>query len=228
MPNLMRFSMDTAGLQAAVASNSRERGASSLCRAAFWEEALELLALSSRVLLVTGFYIRGAGACETDGPPGAVILGRALARTGKRVVLLTDRRNYECLRACSRSVGGPPVARVDDPSQVSMRMDLLIFIERPGRAADGRYYNMRGVDISDVVAPLDDLAEIAGGRGVPVLSIGDGGNEAGMGALYDSLLEALPSRYAGCISKVPSRVCLPVDVSNWGGYALAALLSSFY
>jgi hypothetical protein len=119
------------------------------------------------------------------------------------------------------------VARVDDPWKISMWMDLLIFIERPGRAADGRYYNMKGEDIGDVVIPLDDLAEPAEGRGVPVLSIGDGGNEAGMGALYDSLLQILPG-YARCISRVPSRVCLPVDVSNWGGYALAALLSSHY
>jgi hypothetical protein len=36
-------------------------------------------------------------------------------------------------------------------------MNLLIFIERPGRASDGRYYNLRGTDIGDVVVPLDDI-----------------------------------------------------------------------
>jgi hypothetical protein len=87
---------------------------------------------------------------------------------------------------------------------------------------------MKGLDISDVVTPLDALAESAMRGGIPVLAIGDGGNEAGMGLLYDSLIEVLPDHYARCISKVPSDVCLPVDVSNWGGYALAALLSSFY
>lgn len=219
--------MDTAALQAIVASNARARGASALCRPEFWENALQLFIKSSRIIIVTGFYIRSAGACETDGPPGAVILGRALERVGKHVILLTDQRNYECLKACSRSVGGPVAACVDDPGKIPLQTDLLVFIERPGHASDGRYYNMKGVDISDVVAPLDDAAEAAMRQGLPVLAIGDGGNEAGMGLLYDGLAELMP-HYASCLSGIPSHVCLPVDISNWGGYALAAVLSSFY
>ncbi|MDR1732648.1 MAG: DUF4392 domain-containing protein [Synergistaceae bacterium] len=219
--------IDIAALQAIVAPNTQARGASSLCRPVFWERALELLIKSSRVVIVTGFYIRRMQASETDGPPGAVILGRALASAGRDVLLLTDSRCRVYLEACSRSVGGPAVICADDAAAVSAPMDLLVFIERPGRAVDGCYYNMKGVDISDVVAPLDDLAESASERGIPVLSIGDGGNEAGMGALYDPLKALLPD-FSICISKVPSNVCLPVDVSNWGGYALAALLSVFY
>ena len=45
-----------------------------------------------------------------------------------------------------------------------------------------------------------------------------------MGTLYEPLSRLLP-HYAPFLSRVPSTVCLPVDVSNWGGYALAALLS---
>jgi len=33
----------------------------------------------------------------------------------------------------------------------------LVAIERSGRAADGNYYNMRGVNIKHLVDPIDDL-----------------------------------------------------------------------
>jgi hypothetical protein len=119
------------------------------------------------------------------------------------------------------------VAKVDNPLDIRMDMDLLVFIERPGHATDGRYYDMKGVDIGDVAAPLDKAAEVALCRGIPVLGIGDGGNEAGMGLFYDALAERMP-RYAPCLSRVSATVCLPVDVSNWGAYALTAVLSGFY
>jgi hypothetical protein len=64
-------------------------------------------------------------------------------------------------------------------------------------------------------------------RGIPVLAIGDGGNEAGMGLLYDALAVVMP-HYSPCLSRISSTLCLPVDVSNWGAYALASVLSAFY
>lgn len=209
-----------------IVAGAGTRGASTLCRPEFWEAALRLLARASFISIVTGFFIQSADAPETDGPPGAVVLGRALERVGKRVALCTDQRNYACLKACSQSVKGPVVVCVDAPERVA-GADTLVFIERPGHAADGRYYNMRGDDVSGVTAPLDLAAERALTRGVPVLGIGDGGNEAGMGLLYEPLAVLLP-HYAACLSKVSATVCLPVDVSNWGAYALAAALSTFY
>lgn len=212
-------------LRGIVASDLGGRRASRLSDASLWERAFSLCWAARSSLIVTGFFIRSASAPETDGPPGSVILGRALAFLGKRVSLATDRHNLSALDACSGSVGGPSVLCLDGPDPAALEgFDLLVFLERPGRAGDGRYYNMRGEDIGTVVVPLDDLALTAVGLGVPVLGIGDGGNEAGMGALYEPLVRLLP-HYAPFLSRVPSTVCLPVDVSNWGGYALAALLS---
>ncbi len=212
-------------LRGIVASDLGGRRASRLSDASLWERAFSLCWAARSALIVTGFFIRSASAPETDGPPGSVVLGRALAFLGKRVSLATDRHNLSALDACSGSVGGPSVLCLDGPDPAALEgFDLLVFLERPGRAGDGRYYNMRGEDIGTVVVPLDDLALTAVGLGVPVLGIGDGGNEAGMGALYEPLVRLLP-HYAPFLSRVPSTVCLPVDVSNWGGYALAALLS---
>ena len=38
-------------------------------------------------IIVTGFHILAAGATETDGPPGAIAIGRALQKLGNEVVL---------------------------------------------------------------------------------------------------------------------------------------------
>ena len=203
------MTMDFPALQRIVAG-AGTRGASTLCRPDFWEVARRLLVRASRVSIVTGFHIQKVNAPETDGPPGAVVLGRALERLGKRAVLCTDQRNYACLKACSRSAEGPTVVCVDVPERVEGGADLLVFIERPGHAADGRYYDMRGTDVSGVVAPLDLAVESALIRGIPVLGIGDGGNEAGMGLLYEPLSALLP-HYAPCLSRVSATVCLPVD-----------------
>jgi len=214
-------------LQRIVTSNVRRRGVSDLCRAEFLENATQLFIKASRILIVTGFYIKKASASETDGPPGAVALGCAAVRAGKTVTLLSDSKNYPCLAACSKSVNGPAVISVDDYEKIPAGIDLLVYVERPGHAADGRYYDMKGNDISDVTTPLDKAAEVFLKRGVPVLGIGDGGNEAGMGLLYDALSAKLPN-YAPCLSRVGATVCLPVGVSNWGAYALTASLSVFY
>jgi len=45
--------------------------------------------------------------------------------------------------------------------------------------------------------------------------------------LYDVIAARLP-HYEPFLSRVPATVCLPVDVSNWGAYALTAALSAFY
>ena len=50
-----------------------------------------VLSDSGTVLIATGFYISRAGAPETDGPPGALALGRALEALGYRVYYVTDR-----------------------------------------------------------------------------------------------------------------------------------------
>ncbi|GHV44762.1 aspartate/glutamate/hydantoin racemase [Synergistales bacterium] len=226
-PSIDFSSVDFSSLRKIVASDSRSRGASALCRSEFFRDAAMLLKNATRIVIITGFFIENAGAPETDGPPGAVILARALARAGRRVSLVTDSLNYDALISCSRSVGGPVAACVDDPEKIDGRADLLVFIERPGRAEDGRYYNMKGVDISSVVSPLDMAAFAALRRGRAVIGIGDGGNEAGTGPLRAGLSKTLPD-YATRLCVVPSTVCLPVDISNWGAYALAAVFGAMY
>ncbi|HPC75536.1 MAG TPA: DUF4392 domain-containing protein [Synergistales bacterium] len=208
-----------------VASDRCGRGLSMLCSPRIFEEALALLESSSRPVIVTGFFVPSSGAPETDGPPGAAVLARALQRGGREPAVVTDRWNERALIACCEVMGLPlPIVVEDSDGILDLEADLVVFIERLGKTGDGRYYNMRGEDISRCTDPLDDMASLAMERGIPVLAIGDGGNEAGMANLVPGMGEVLPG-FNRCLSTVPSTVALPVDVSNWGAYALACLLS---
>lgn len=40
---------------------------------------------------------------------------------------------------------------------LNIRFDHLVAIERSGRAGDGNYYSMRGINIKHLVDPIDDL-----------------------------------------------------------------------
>ena len=72
-------------------SQLREHLAPDFCdqAAAFLLESLG--SGSSSVVIANGFYILSAGAPETDGPLGAVVIGDALNALGHEVVHVTDR-----------------------------------------------------------------------------------------------------------------------------------------
>jgi len=176
-------------------------------------------------VIITGFLVPEAQKAETDGPPGSAVLGRALQRLGKECLIVTDEACLDVVRACSGALGGPGVIAVSGPEEALMTgPECLVYVERLGQAGDGCYYNMRGEDITSWTSPLDRAAAIARERGIGVIAVGDGGNEAGMGSLCESLKTLVPG-FQSCLCSVEADICLPVDVSNWGCYALAALLS---
>ena len=56
--------------------------------------AAQSLRLARRVAIVTGFYIPEAGAGETDGPPGAKVIGDALQKLGVAVEIVDARNEF--------------------------------------------------------------------------------------------------------------------------------------
>ena len=180
-------------------------------------------------LIATGFYIQSGDAVETDGPPGALAIGRALEAMGQRVAYLTDARGVGVLRA----IAGPDADVIEFPTldrQASEReaqalMDayapsLVVGIERCAPSADGAYRNMRGVDIGANTAQIDALFDLPG---VASVGIGDGGNEIGMGNLAAEIAVAdkLPDEPA--VTRVDRLVI--ASVSNWGAWGLLAAMS---
>jgi hypothetical protein len=209
-----------------------QRGVSALrphLPANFCREAAQVLADNAGVTLVTtGFYILKTGTPETDGPPGAVVIGRALERLGRRVLYVTDRVSEPLMRALTSpdQVLSFPVA--DDASSARHAQELLarhrpallVSIERCGRTKDGRYLNMRGLDVSAETAQIDFLFDGT----VPSVGVGDGGNEIGMGNVAAAVAASGKLVADPCVTRVDKLVI--ASVSNWGGYGLVAALSS--
>lgn len=106
---------------------------------------------------------------------------------------------------------------------MSSGVDCVIAIERAGPSADGSYLTMRKRDMTHLVAPLDAIISQA----VVSIGIGDGGNEVGMGKVYDKIVssssEILNAKEIACV--VATDYLIVASVSNWGGYALAAAIA---
>jgi len=124
-----------------------------------------------RVLIVTGFTVE-PNMPETDGPPGAAVLGRALRRLGARVSYVTDAPNVPLMEAVLKILDEPADVMLY-PSEAGGARRLLeseqpthlVAIERPGRNRDGDYLNMRGDSVAAWNAPVDELFVIcSGGR----------------------------------------------------------------
>ena len=201
----------------------RPHVAADFCRQA----AQYVLDHPGHTVIVTGFYVIMAGKPETDGPPGAITIGRALQALDRKVTYVTDEYTAPVLRewADGADVVEFPITSVEESKQHAAQMlqdlepSLLISIERCGRNRNDEYLNMRARDITPQTARLDYLFD----GGIPSVGIGDGGNEIGMGNLIEVIpsVDSLPDDPA--VSRVDRLII--ASVSNWGGYGLAAALS---
>src|SRR6266850_7313454 len=125
--------------------------------------AARALRAAKRVLIVTGFTVE-PDMPETDGPPGAAVLGRALRRLGARVTYVTDATNVPLVEAALKTLdevsevvvypGGADGARRLLESE---KPTHLVAIERPGRNRAGDYLNMRGDSVAAWNPPIDEL-----------------------------------------------------------------------
>lgn len=205
------------------------RGVGALLVPGDLEAGARALGAAQRVLILTGFAVGPNAIPETDGPPGALFLGRALAGLGKQVTFATH-WNCEAVLAAGMAALGlwaplEAVGHGDDPVWLLERHkpDLVVAVELPGRAPDGNYYSMRGLCISERVSLLDGLLPAAGARGLTTLGVGDGGNEAGMGKVFDRVRAAIP-RGDLIASIIAADHLIAAGTSNWGCYGLLAAM----
>jgi hypothetical protein len=220
-------------LEYIIRRNLEHRGLSGIELKAELEGAAESLLSGTTVLIVTGFAVRGAMMGETDGPLGAVSLAAALEQLGKKAVIVTDEYSKNILRSCLK------VMKLKCPMEVIPGGNESLFcrellgkyqpthvaaIERPGRAADGRCYSMKGEEISDIVPNTDVLFEEAKAQGIITIGVGDGGNEIGMGKIRSYVMKSVYEGKKICAAFSADFLIL-AGVSNWGGHALSAALS---
>ncbi|XP_028396292.1 D-glutamate cyclase, mitochondrial-like isoform X2 [Dendronephthya gigantea] len=201
---------------------------------------------SSSVGITFGFPVFGdeAVAEETDGLPGAIDIAKALSALGKKVSFIIDKRNeallckiiQKCLqlKILKKDVPFVVYERENDRKTAALqflypngrakepRFDHIVSIERTGPSNDGTYRSMKAKVLKeDLIAPVEDLFLLAGEDDcISTSSIGDGGNELGMGKVQKQVEDHVPhGKQIACV--VPSDFLITAGVSNWGGYAIA-------
>lgn len=171
------------------------------------------------------FILTGAGCPpryptgESDGPPGAVALARAL-HLGLKLnpIIITEERNFEPIYGIANEIGMNPLlpgqnfsSRVnpllvldfpcgkEKAGKVSFELlkkyqpSAIIAVERIGANNKGVYHSMSGMEIdSNKFAYLDRLVEVAREKDIFTISIGDNGNELGCGLILDTVQKVQP------------------------------------
>ena len=119
---------------------------------------------------------------ETDGPLGAIALGKALKALGKEVTFIASYYHVRLVQELVRIFLGNNVSVVeftperthgsggirtaaekllfhDAAHQKNPKSDVLVAIEAVGRTDEGRYMTMKARDLSDVcrVSPVDEV-----------------------------------------------------------------------
>jgi Domain of unknown function (DUF4392) len=183
---------------------------------------------AGRVLIVTGFVVAD-GMAETDGPPGAAVLGRALRRLGASVRYTSDPVVLPVLEASLRTLGEPADVFAY-PEGATAAADVLaherpthlIAIERPGRGRGGDYLNARGVSVAAWNRPLDEMfllaARSAPQAGRPGARAGRPGvrNHALLGRATHVSSRLRGDRYNNSADRTPAGRPITVGVGDGG------------
>ena len=222
----MRYDPGNRGLLANAPANPLDR----------LQEALQEI---TGVVILTGFPVRLGlhnFTGETDGPLGAANLAFAFESIGVPVWLLTDEEAYWVVNAAVTRRGCKcrplMLPKYEADEFIAAQLDAIkpshvLTIERPGKARDGHYHNMRGGIIDAMFVDASSIIEAARELGITTISIGDGGNEIGMGALAETIEKYVPHGEAICAREVAD-IALISGVSNWWGWGVSALLSRMY
>ncbi len=182
-----------------------------------------LEACRGNVLIGTGFPV--VQTFETDGPVGAIALYQVLEELGATPTIVCGRPISSALsdryRVHEIRVGDHDAREQEARDALAQfQPEAIVSIERPGQAADGGYYNMRGESISEFTACFDTFMDLSD---CPTIAIGDGGNEIGMGKVAEALRE---------LNIVPATTTcdelIVADVSNWGAYGIISFLSIWH
>lgn len=201
-------------------------------------DALLGVAERERIAVVTGVVFDGLPAGEIDGPIGAVVLANALSALGRRPEVLVEAPLVPVVEALRHRIGGDFVI-VDTseatPAEVEAWADeyaAAVAIEKLGKNRAGVRHSISGTPLPPEEPALDDLFTAMLEKGKPTIGMGDGGNEIGFGAIYEHVRELIPEATQcecscgdGMATTTATEVVMPVNVSNFGAYAIVAALA---
>jgi hypothetical protein len=213
----------------------------------------------SHVLMLTGVFDPiNLPFGETDGPPGVASLARALdIGLEAKPVVLCEEQLMPSIELTCLAVGLLPVRDMNHAARKAHTALLVPFpittveqsrahaedlvsrhnpsavvsVERIAGNKTGRHHYAVGTAISDE-AYLETVVEVATGRRIPTVGIGDGGNEIGMGKMFERVQEIVPyGRVCQCdcgsgiACAVSTDVLVVANTSNLGAYGIAACLA---
>lgn len=190
----------------------------------FYKASLHLYSSSKRVLLTTGFpcNISQKVPYETDGLPGIQALAKCLKSLGYEVTVLVDELAFSLTKntfeTCSESYNIVTLQTVGD-----QEFDVILTSERTSRNKDSKTYKtMRLLEMDEkFIDPIDEFIKTWKNKAPMtnlVISIGDGGNEFGMGKLENEFCTAVDS----------CDFLIGAGVSNWACYALCIAIQNLY
>ncbi|XP_072031655.1 D-glutamate cyclase, mitochondrial-like isoform X2 [Amphiura filiformis] len=204
---------------------------------------------SSSVLITTGFpcVLGGTNPYENDGLSGAITIATILQALKIKVTLVVEKGLYNLMKQVAQSLlaGGLtkeelPVLQYPQPNTsacmesardflthddgITPKYDHLVAIERTGQGSDGKHHTMHDRDVSHLVDSSDYLFEVA--SELPLVfttGIGDGGNEVGMGKVFDKIVKTVP-KGASIACKTSTDYLITAGLCDWGGFALSMAL----
>ena len=222
-------------MEKVILEDPGKRGVAHLLQESDLLKSVLVLSHADRVAVTTGFPV-----CEdqevkeeTDGLPGALSICQALLALGKDVTLLCDNSAYQLYQSCidhMTSLGAlkntVDVLSYSTASELvksaeggSPPWDVLLAIERAGRNKQGSHCTMSGRTVE--VEPMDDIfVSLNSHPLVSTICIGDGGNELGMGKVYDKVVEHIPKGDIIACETACDYV-VAAGVSNWAGIAIS-------
>lgn len=200
---------------------------------------------------------------ENDGPSGAAAIARALVLARNvTCVMVCEETLLPAIRNTCQAAGLFPVtleqaaiakadkslativmipyATDDEGGKAQavqmlddLKPDLMFSTERVGRNEFGVYHSMKGIDYGMGRSRVDFLFDLALQRGIPVVAVGDGGNEIGMGKVADHVKAHVPygdKCQCGCGGGIGAvtgcDVLVTAACSNWGCTAIAAAMAA--
>ena len=170
-----------------------------------------------RVIIGTGWFLAHYMSGETDGPPGAATLARALdlGLDARPVIITEPELNEICAAACKGA--GLRVFPLERTKEIPRRVSIINFtfskdearkhakelleklnpsaiiaVEKGSRNVKGIYHSLWGLDISPTTSCIDILFEEAKDQEILTIGIGDGGNEIGCGLIANTINQLHP------------------------------------
>ncbi|CDW91788.1 UNKNOWN [Stylonychia lemnae] len=209
--------------------------------------AAKKLVDSSKVAILSGFacIMDSEPHYETDGIAGAFAIAKCLLNMNKQVTLLFDAHSEpymkEIIQLYLQDMNTSLKGNLDsmflecghnnlssDSLQklqiISETFDAIVSIERPSITISEKYLTMSAFDISHLSSAFDKhlfplVGEKKKNSNQHLISIGDGGNEVGMGKVQKLVIQHINNGEKIAANTYCDNLIVS-DTSNFGGYAL--------